>query len=334
MNTEFDLIRRHFAESSLQFSRDEIVLGIGDDAALVDCPLDKLLCIATDVLVEGTHFPSAAPPELIAHKALAVNLSDMAAMGASPFCFTLGLTLPHVEEEWIALFSKGLLSLAQEFSCPLLGGDTTRGPLAVAITVHGLADKFKQIRRRGAKVGDHIFVTGTLGDSAIALPVMGLPSHLGDNFHIEMKNISEESRCYFEEAYFRPVPRVGFGHASAEYVSSGIDLSDGLLGDLKHIISGSDVGARIEIDRLPFSAAAKSCASQNTLREAALFGGDDYELCFTAAPHQRDKLESLAKKFNIVISHIGEVIAGDAILLFDDGGTELKFDHHAYEHFR
>jgi len=183
--SEFDIIRRYFAESGLQFERAGIALGIGDDAALLKLPSEEMLALSMDVLVEAIHFPVNAEPALIAQRALAVNLSDMAAMAAEPLCFTLGLTLPVANTEWLSEFSKGLLEMAQRYNCPLVGGDISRGPLNIAIQVHGLVSPERVLRRSGAAIGDQIYVSGCLGDGAIALASMGLPAHLGADFQLK-----------------------------------------------------------------------------------------------------------------------------------------------------
>lgn len=334
MNTEFDLIRRFFAESAQQHGRNEIVLGIGDDGALLDIPDDKFLCVATDVLVADTHFPGNAPPNLIAQKALAVNLSDMAAMGARPLCFSLGLTLPAAEESWLQRFAEGLFAVAADYDCPLIGGDTTQGPLAIAITIHGLAEKTKYIRRDGARPGDSIFVTGTLGDAALALPILGIQSHLGEIVDANKLQLSVQYKDHFENAYYQPQPRVEFACNSASLVSSGIDISDGLLGDLGHIIHASNTGAIINIDDLPFSEVAKSCAPIETLTYAALAGGDDYELCLTVAPQHENELIQKAKQFDISLYKVGEITVGDSISLLQGNGKEFQLAHAAFEHFK
>ena len=333
MNTEFQLIHRYFAESARQFNRSEIVLGIGDDGALVDVPNDKLLCVATDVLVVGTHFPEDASPDLIAHRALAVNLSDMAAMGASPLCFTLGLTLPEANETWLAKFSEGLLKLANQYACPLIGGDTTRGSLAIAITMQGLADKDSHICRDRAAIGDLIYVTGSLGDAALALPALGIDSHLSDVVRID-EALGQDQHNFFAKAYYEPTPRVAFGCAVASLVSSGIDISDGLMGDLGHIIKASEVGAKVDLNALPVSDVAKSCSSEESQRAAALFGGDDYELCLTVKSDKQTQFENLAREHDVSVSRIGEITQGDAIQLYDHDGSVVVIDNLPYEHFR
>ncbi len=333
MNTEFQLIHRYFAEAAQQFSRNEIVLGIGDDGALVDVPNDKLLCIATDVLVVGRHFPVDARPDLIAHRALAVNLSDMAAMGASPLCFTLGLTLPEANETWLAEFSKSLLALANQYSCPLIGGDTTSGSLAIAITMQGLADKDSHIQRDLAAAGDLIYVTGSLGDAALALPALDIDSHLSELICMD-EAISQEHQDFFSKAYYEPIPRIAFGCAAASLVSSGIDISDGLVGDLEHIIRASKVGARIDVSALPISEVARSCSSEKSQKAAALFGGDDYELCLTVRPDKQTEFEELAREHDVPVSRVGGIIQGDSIYLMDNDGSEVLIDNRTYEHFR
>ncbi|MCG8413111.1 MAG: thiamine-phosphate kinase, partial [Pseudomonadales bacterium] len=295
MTKEFELIRRYFAESQHQFQRSEVVLGIGDDGAILDISSPHQLCISTDTLIAGVHFPVDAPPACIAKKALAVNLSDLAAMGASPLAFTLGLVLDEVDEQWVSEFSEGLLTFAAQFNCPLVGGDTTRGPLGVSIQIQGLVDRDSVIRRQGAEPGDRIYVSGNLGDAALALLALGHPSHLGEDVRLQQDKLTPEYLTHFETAYYQPAPRIALGQACASLVSSGLDISDGLAGDLGHILQASSVGATLNVDALPYSDPANSCASKQVRQIAALFGGDDYELCITVPSQNADAIESIAK---------------------------------------
>lgn len=331
--SEFEIIRRYFAESGLYFDKPGVEIGIGDDAAVLKIPSNKLLVISMDVLVESVHFPKSADASLVANRALAVNLSDLAAMAADPFCFTLGLVLPDADEHWLQGFSEGLLGLAQEFNCPLVGGDTTRGPLSITIQVQGLCEQDGIVRRDSAKPGDKIFVSGYLGDGAIAIKSLGLNSHLGDGFNLEQAKLTESCREYFENAYYKPEPRIALARRCASLVSSGIDVSDGLFGDLGHIVAASGVGALLQTQQFPYSACANSCMSEQNRLQAALFGGDDYELCFSVPPQQCAAFVREAARTDTMVTCIGEIIEGSSIKCLDASGLPMSFDVDSYAHF-
>jgi len=331
--SEFEIIRRYFAESGLYFPRSGVELGIGDDGAAVQVPTDSLLIMSMDILVEGVHFPLLAHPAQLAHRALAVNLSDLAAMAADPFCFTLGLVLPDANESWLAGFSEGLLELAQEFNCPLVGGDITRGPLSITIQVQGLCKQERLLRRDGAKVGDLIYVTGTLGDGAIALASFGLDSHLGPTFTVDKAKQTEACKQHFHNAYYCPRPRIEFSNNCAEFMSSGIDVSDGLVGDLGHVIKASGVGAVLNTKLFPYSNSATSCVSESNRQLAALFGGDDYELCVSVPALNCKEFEAAAESVSTQITCIGEIVTGSAILCLDSQDKQIDLCSGAYMNF-
>jgi len=331
--SEFGIIQRHFVDSGLGFTKPEVLLGIGDDAALLDLPPGQLLAISMDTLVAGVHFPLTAAPAAIAYRGLAVNLSDLAAMAAKPLCFTLSLTLPQANTVWLDAFSKGLLQLAEKFDCPLVGGDTVKGNLSISIQVHGTVQQDRVLRRDGASVGDKIYVSGTVGDGAIALVSLGLDSHLGAKFVIHEVNNTEACRQYFTKAYYEPEPRIELARACAPSLTSCIDISDGLYGDLNHIVTASGVGARLNLESFPYSDAARCCMSADNRVQAALYGGDDYELCFTASPQQCKTLEAAAMKLNTKITCIGEIVHADGVVCVDAAGTELSTSVAAYDHF-
>ena len=331
---EFEIIRRYFATTSLSFARDGIELGIGDDAALIEVPPDKQLAMSMDVLVAGVHFPIDADPSLIAHRALAVNLSDMAAMAAEPYCFTLGLVLPHSDEAWLEKFSAGFEQLAQRYACPLVGGDTSSGPLSISIQVQGLVNKGRALLRSTAQLGDKVYVSGTLGDAAIALPTLGLDSHLGSEFTLRVIEPSESYRIFFRDAYYKPQPQIELAANAGHLFSSCIDISDGLQGDLQHILDRSGLGASITLDAIPYSDPALACMTSVNRLRAALFGGDDYELCFTAASSDCAELEREARKLGVRISCIGELVAGDGIRYRGADGSEVEIPADAYQHFK
>lgn len=300
---EFDLIARIRARAR---SRDDVVLGIGDDAALLRVPGGKLLVVATDTLNAGVHFPHETLPVDIGWKALAVNLSDLAAMGAQPAWCTLSLSLPDSDAMWLDTFLDGFLALADAHDVALVGGDTTRGPLSACVTVHGFIDEALVLRRDGARIGDEVWVTGTLGDAAGALA----------RWQAE-QSIDPWLRARLD----RPTPRIAAGMALAGVAHSGIDVSDGLLADLGHVCAASSVGAEVEIDALPVSAALQRFdrAVRRTLQAT---GGDDYELCFTASADRRDAIADIAKSTGTAMTRIGRIVAGSGVrALLNDGGA-------------
>ena len=331
--SEFELIRKYFDIADLAPEKNEILLGIGDYSALINIPGANELAISTDVLVESVHFPANAEPAKIASRALAVNLSDLAAMGAEPLCFTLGLVLAEADESWLKSFSEGLVKTARQFNIALVGGDVSKGPTTIAIQVQGLTISGKALRRSGANPGDQIYVTGNLGDGAIALASLGIPGHLGDSFKLKQEQPSSSCSQYFEKAYYTPEPRIEFAMQCAEFISSAIDVSDGLLGDLGHICDSSKVGARIIVDDLPFSDSASCCVSAENLLRAALFGGDDYELCVTVAKDEQEHFQLKARETQTKVTLIGEIVEGNAISCFNAAGVEVQLDENAYEHF-
>lgn len=333
-HSEFEIIRRFLATPSLSFPREGIELGIGDDAALIEVPAGKLLAMSMDVLISGIHFPLDANPSLIANRALAVNLSDLAAMGAEPYCFTLGLVLPQADEKWLADFSGGLEHLAKQYNCPLVGGDMSAGPMSISIQVQGLVDKNRAARRSGANVGDKIYVSGTLGDGAIALLALGLDSHLGSEFTLGLSEPSAACLQFFEDAYYKPQPQIELASAAGKLFSSAIDISDGLQGDLQHILDASEVGGSIRLDAIPYSESAMCCVGPENRLLAALFGGDDYELCFTVAETDCAEAESIAKELGISVTCIGDINAGEGIEYLGTDGSSVELNARAFQHFR
>lgn len=332
-HSEFEIIRRFLATPNLSFPREGIELGIGDDAALIAVPPDKHLAMSMDVLISGIHFPLDADPSLIANRALAVNLSDLAAMGAEPFCFTLGLVLSHSDEKWLTGFSGGLEHLAKQYNCPLVGGDTSRGPLSISIQVQGLVDKNRATRRSGASVGDKIYVSGTLGDAAIALLTLGLDSHLGSKFSLSVSEPNASCLQFFADAYFKPQPQIEFALAAGKLFSSAIDISDGLQGDLQHILDASEVAGSIRLGALPYSKSAICCVSPENRLLAALFGGDDYELCFTVADKDCVEAEYIAKELGVSVTCIGDISGGEGIDYLGADGSPVEATPQAFQHF-
>ena len=329
--SEFQLIRRFFVDQGLGFERQGVVLGIGDDAAIVQPPAGMALALSLDTLVAGIHFSEDAAPEQIANRALAVNLSDLAAMAAEPLCFTLGLTLPTSDDRWLQRFSAGLLPLAREFNCSLVGGDTTRGPLAITVQVHGFGAADSLLRRSTAQPGDCLCVTGTLGDAAAALLALDTQSHLGKGFRFEHEPTPAE-RDYFVARYFAPTPRVNFSRSNAAMINACIDISDGLIGDLGHLLEASGAGAELDVALLPYSAAVKRTLSREHAEQAALAGGDDYELCFTVPVSQLASVQAQGAALGVNVTQIGQVSDKPGLRLTRDG-RRIDSAGESYQHF-
>ena len=325
---EFELIEQIFASTAQpEKAKPDVVLGIGDDCALLKPVPDMLMTISTDMLVEGRHFLSTISPERLGHKALAVNLSDLAAMGATPKAFTLSLALPQADEAWCSRFAKGISALAHEHDCQLIGGDTTRGPLCtISITVFGDIPSGQALLRSSAQVGDDIYIShpvqSGIGDARLVLEALrGQPHLVGEYFDLAL----ERMEC--------PQPRVALGQALRGVAHAAIDLSDGLLGDLEHILKASGVGARVEVDNIPRS----TLMHQQTVelqRLCTLAGGDDYELIFTATPHQRAKVLAAAYQADIAVTVIGKVESNKGIRLLDARGGFVANDFSSFDHFK
>jgi thiamine-monophosphate kinase len=316
--SEFDLIRRYFTRVT-----PGALLGVGDDAALLQVEAGKVLAVSTDMLVSGTHFLPDADPFLLGHKALAVNLSDLAAMGAAPRWATLAIALPEANESWLERFSAGFFALADQFGVELVGGDTTRGPLNLCVTIFGEVPAEQALRRSGAQAGDEIWASGTLGDAALAL------AHLQGRIVL-----SDEEFAACAPALHRPQPRVALGLALRGIASSAIDVSDGLLADLGHILEASQVGAEVEFAALPLSPALRDHLSQPLARQCALSGGDDYELCFTAPAARHAELAEIAARLGLPLARIGKVVAGRGCVVRDAAGNPLDIEAGGYDHFR
>jgi thiamine-monophosphate kinase len=318
---EFQIIEKYF--SSALAGREDVILGVGDDAALMRVPRGRELVVAVDTIVAGMHFPPESLPESVGYRALAVNLSDLAAMGATPAWFTLALTLPLslAEESWLEGFSRGLLDLARQFDMALVGGDTTSGPLAVTVQVMGHVAKGAAVRRSGAGAGDAIFVSGTPGDAAAGLAIL--------QGRLEPQSIT--ARAHLLDRFLRPVPRVALGLALGGVASAAIDVSDGLLGDLEKLLVASGRGARVEIDKLPLSAELAQSVDVGSAIRSATAGGDDYELCFTVPPSRVAALSDIQQRERVALTRIGTVEATPGLRCFRDGRPlELRaagFDH-------
>ena len=319
MLSEFELIARYFDRP--QAPDGVVKLGVGDDCALLAPPPGQTLAISTDMLVEGRHFFAGADPEKLGHKALAVNLSDLAAMGAKPMAFTLALSLPLADEDWLASFARGLFALADAEGIRLIGGDTTRGPLNLCITVMGSVPEDEALRRDGAKSDDDLWISGTLGDARLALEVLQ-----------RKLTLTPALLSLAEERLHRPTPRCALGVALRGIATATIDVSDGLLGDLGHLLDRSQLGADIHLASLP---AGPALAQQPVDRQTdyMLNGGDDYELCFTAPPEKRDAVVSAAASANTAVTRIGSLKPSAGIQLLDAAGRPRPFTSQSYDHF-
>jgi thiamine-monophosphate kinase len=314
---EFDLIHKYFTRPVKRAA-----LGIGDDCALLQPAPGMQLAISSDMLVDGRHFLSTVSPQRLGHKALAVNLSDLAASGAAPLAFSLALALPRVDETFLAGFARGLFALADEYSCELVGGDTTQGPLNICITVFGEVPPGQALLRSGARAGDDLYVSGTVGDARLALECFrGSVALSGDAF--------EQVRLAMEQ----PQPRVALGVALRGVATSAIDVSDGLLGDLAHILQRSAVGATLEVDAVPRSRvlASQALALQ---RECTLAGGDDYELVFTAPPAQAQAVQAAAQRAGTPVTRIGRIESERALVLLDAHGQRVAHTFGSFDHFK
>ncbi len=316
---EFELIRRYFASQGL--AREEVVLGIGDDGAIVRVPGGVEQVITTDVLVEGRHFLVDADAAAVGHKALAVNLSDLAAMGAEPAWFTLALCLPRADARWLEGFCSGLFALAHRYQVALIGGDTVRGPLTVTIQAHGLVPRGQALRRAGARAGDRLYVSGTLGDAALVLK-----HHRGE------LALSGAERAALQRLLDYPEPRVQAGVALRGLASSCIDVSDGLLADLGHVLEASGVGARVDLGRVPLSEPYRRHLP-DVRWEPALAGGDDYELCFTVPASRESELTTRRKQLGCELTCIGEIEQAPGLRVFDPQGRDYPVATRGYDHF-
>ena len=294
---EFDLIERFFKTPAItQTPNSAINLGIGDDCALINPPSGEEIAITSDMLVEGRHFLMGADAEQLGRKALAVNLSDLAAMGAKPLGFTLSIALPRMDAPWLEAFSRGLFSIANEFDCPLIGGDTTAGPLTISITALGSVPHGKAIRRSGSKVDDEVWISGTVGDARLTLAALRHEIDLPKN---DLQEI--------EHHMHQPTPRVELGLRLREIASAALDVSDGLLGDLQHILCQSQVDAEIFLDHLPKSDVLKK-QNAHIQNQFAACGGDDYEICFTVPKNQHQTILEIGKALNLPLTCIGRII--------------------------
>jgi thiamine-monophosphate kinase len=319
MPSEFDIIEQYF--SGKLPDNQSVRLGIGDDAAITSIPPGMEQVIAIDTLVEGVHFSKGTAAGDLAYKALAVNISDLAAMGATPAWFTLALTLPDVAAKWLAEFSQGLFSLAEQFNMSLIGGDTTRGPLTISVQVAGFVPQGKALLRSEAKPGDHIFVTGNIGDGCAGLAV-------------QKAGAMDNDDAYLLQRLQRPTPRITFAQSLIGMASACIDISDGLLADLSHILQASNTGASIEIDKMPLSpACANKMQSLGLLRIQLAQGGDDYELCFTVPENKIAMLDCTCNELDLKVTEVGVIEAETGLRCYDNQKL-LDVTQTGYQHFK
>ena len=318
---EFELIRRYF--SGLGAARPDVLLGVGDDAALLQVPAYAELVASVDTMVASRHFPEGSDAQSIGHRAMAVNLSDLAAMGARPAWAMLSLTLPSADSDWLDRFARGFGDIARAHDVALVGGDTTQGPLTVSVQIMGHVPRGIALRRGGGRDGDLLAVTGTIGDAGAGLAVaMG-------TLETDDAASASELRRRFEY----PTPRVEFGIAARGLASAAMDLSDGLAGDLPKLAAASGVGAQVDVDRLPLSRALKSAASAERARDLALGAGDDYELLMAVPPGRFDALAAAAGELNLTLTPIGELRRGNGVQ-WTLKGTQYVPVVEGYSHFR
>lgn len=317
--SEFNLINHFFKD--LTAHRDDVFLGVGDDCAIMSIPDGQHLATSTDTLISGVHFPVQTAAEDIAYKALAVNLSDLAAMGAKPAWVSLALTLVEQDDDWLAAFSKSFAQLAEQYNVQLIGGDMTRGNLSMTIQISGFVEADKCLRRDQAKPGDLIYVSGCLGDAGL-----GLQSVLNQIESVDSLNV-----CI--DRLNRPAPRVELGLALKDICRCAIDISDGLLPDLQHILDASDCAAEIHLLDLPLSSELKTYYGDKVDWQQIVSSGDDYELCFTVDASQQSSLDALSKKLDLKLSCIGKIKQGKGLVFVDAKGEAFNIETSGYNHF-
>jgi thiamine-monophosphate kinase len=317
--SEFDIIRRYFTRPVKR-----ALLGVGDDCALIAPQAGMALAVSTDMLVEGRHFFAGADAAGLGHKALAVNLSDLAAMGATPCYATLALALPDADEGWLAQFALGLFTLADAFGVELIGGDTTRGPRNISITVMGEVPKGLALRRDGAKAGDDLWLSGSTGDAGLAL------AHLQGRVRL-----ADAPLAHCLRRLHAPLPRVALGLALRGLATGAIDVSDGLAADVGHIGERSGVAIDLRLAELPRSSALEACADERLAQDCLIAGGDDYELAFTARPDSRARIAALAAELDLALTRIGCVGAGEPgqVSVYDAAGKIMPVASKGFDHF-
>lgn len=318
---EFDVISRFFARQKV--NRHDVKQGVGDDCALLKVDCKQILAISTDSLVEGTHFLPDIDPADLAYKSLMVNLSDLASMGADPAWLSLAITLDKVDESWLERFSDSLFYLLDYYQMQLVGGDTTKGPLSLTLTVHGLIPEGMQLTRSGAKVGDWIYVTGWLGDSAAGLAVL--------QNRLEVTDPAQ--RDYLVKRHLRPQAHILMGQGLRGLANSAIDLSDGLISDLRHILKASRCGAKLNLEDLPLSDALENNTTRKQALEWALAGGEDYELCFTVPEINRGALKSRLAHLGVPYTCIGQITSAANNLQCYLNQQPLNVEWQGFDHF-
>ncbi|HEY5807339.1 MAG TPA: thiamine-phosphate kinase [Povalibacter sp.] len=309
---EFDIIARYLAKPD---SRPDVLLGIGDDAAVVSTPADRRLVVAMDTIVEGVHFPSGTDAADIGYRSLAVNLSDLAAMGAQPAWMTLSLSLPRPDESWLERFSSGLFGLAQCYNVALIGGDTVRGPMVITVQVAGWVEPDRWLARSGARPGDLLFVSGVPGEAAAGLTAI-------------QRALAGEQAAHLRTRFLRPEPRIELGRELRPFASAAMDVSDGLLADLDKLCAASGCGARVELNDIPTSAAMQACFDAATCVDYALAGGDDYEIIFTVSPGDAGAVSRLP----VTCTQIGVITNGSTVECTRDG-EPVTVKRRGYDHF-
>ncbi|STY63495.1 thiamine-phosphate kinase [Mannheimia haemolytica] len=323
---EFDIIERYF-NASQRPPRKDVLLSIGDDCALTSLKPNQQLAITTDTLVCGTHFLPTISPADLAYKSVATNLSDLAAMGAEPAWISLALTLPEINHDWLAEFSEHFFEILDHYNVDLIGGDTTCGPLSLTITAQGIVPQDRGLFRHNAKVGDWIYVSGTLGDSAGGLQLLL-------NRQSEQVNWNKE-QSYLIQRHLRPTPRVLLGLTIASIANAAIDISDGLLSDLSHILKRSDCGAVLNLENFPLSDALLSCYSRTESEYFALNGGEDYELCFTVPNDNKAKLDKALANIGVTYTCIGQIrSAKEGLTLLRHNQPVTLPSQRGYDHFK
>jgi thiamine-monophosphate kinase len=318
--SEFELIKTYFQD--LTDKDPSVKCGIGDDAAIIQIPRDKEIVLSIDTLLEGTHFPVDTNPADIGYKALAVNLSDMAAMGAVPKWVLLSISIPDNDEVWIKEFASGFFGLAQQHSVSLIGGDMSRGPLSITIQIQGLLTADTALKRDGAQIDDLIYVTGTLGDAGVGLDIIQGNQSIGNEY-----------KTFFLNSLNRPDISVEAGLRIREIANSAIDISDGLIADLGHILQASHVGSEVEVEEIPLSIAMQQCIDKETAWNYALTSGDDYKLCFTASAEQHVLITNTFKEINIPVHCIGKINGDTGLQLKLPDGTCFESSGKSYQHF-
>jgi thiamine-monophosphate kinase len=313
---EFDIIARYFTRNS---ARGDVLLGIGDDAAVLDAHAGRKLVVAIDTIIEGVHFPIDTAAADIGYRALAVNLSDLAAMGAEPAWMTLSLSLPRANEQWLSGFASGLFELAQQYDVALVGGDTVRGPLVITVQIAGWIEADTWLTRSGAKPGDLLFVSGIPGEAAAGLAV------------IQRRIVGGESAAFLKHRFLRPRPRVELGRQLRTFASAAMDVSDGLLTDLKKICAASGCGAQLNVDAIPESAAMRELFEPDDCLQYALAGGDDYELLFTL-PAERATALLATLPLQQRVTQIGVITADNTVQCLRDG-QPFRIHRSGYDHF-